>query len=135
MNDQKVGTKDNIIDAAIYLFNSKGYEGTTVREIANKAKAVRSRVAIAAGRRVHADRAILAISGGADVLDRRCRNASNRSVAALRLDASLRRGSPACPSMTFRGGSSMIGWRAHGTPSAEPGSTGCCCSILYPFIG
>src|SRR5690606_22475495 len=39
MNDQKVGTKDNIIDAAIYLFNSKGYEGTTVREIANKAKA------------------------------------------------------------------------------------------------
>jgi AcrR family transcriptional regulator len=31
-------TKDKIIEAAAYLFNTKGYHGTSVREIANRAK-------------------------------------------------------------------------------------------------
>jgi TetR/AcrR family transcriptional regulator, regulator of cefoperazone and chloramphenicol sensitivity len=32
-------TKQEILNAAIYLFNSKGFAGTSVREIANRAKA------------------------------------------------------------------------------------------------
>lgn len=32
-------TKENIVDAAIFLFNTKGYTGTSVREIAKRANA------------------------------------------------------------------------------------------------
>jgi AcrR family transcriptional regulator len=35
--NSSIQTKDKIIEAAIYLFNVKGYDGTSVREIAKKA--------------------------------------------------------------------------------------------------
>lgn len=38
MGIQRVTTKDMIFEAAITLFNSKGYEGTTIRDIAKSAK-------------------------------------------------------------------------------------------------
>lgn len=34
----KTETKKKVIDAAVYYFNTKGFDGTSVREIANKAK-------------------------------------------------------------------------------------------------
>lgn len=38
MVNRKSSTKDTIVDAAILLFNIKGFDGTSIRDIAKKAK-------------------------------------------------------------------------------------------------